>query len=97
MKKATLTFYLLFMAFCNNIFAQEVEKGDYELLILEIEMLSSYSSFSKSTITLIDSAKEYATKSDYEVAIVFLEEAKSDILTFAKKTPSQKQHNNQPS
>jgi len=82
---SAITFYMLVIALCNTLFCQDGENGDYELLLLEIDVLRSYSTFSKNTNTLIDSAKEQALKGDYDIAIVFLEEAKSEISILKKK------------
>ncbi|KAA3611330.1 MAG: hypothetical protein D8M58_15300 [Calditrichaeota bacterium] len=81
MNNPLITYCVLLFAICGKLFAQETEQGEYELLAMEIDMLGSYSTFSQNTNALIDSAKEYALKGDYDFAIVYLEEAKSSITT----------------
>jgi len=71
------------MPFCFlNLSAQENEKKGYELLVLEIEMFSSYQILSDDTKKLIDLAADYEKKGEYDLAIVFLEEALNGIIYF---------------
>ncbi len=84
MKNPVIIFYVLFIALSNSLFCQDVEKSDYELLILEIDIMRSYSQFSEQVNALVDSAKEYARKEEYDFAIVFLEEAKNGVLVTPK-------------
>ncbi len=48
-------------------------RNDYYSLILEVELRQSYNNFSDDQNSLIDSAKVYAQKDDYEMAMLFLE------------------------
>lgn len=73
--------FILIVLIVLSLFAQDNDKKTYELLALEIEMLGSYQKFSDNTKSLISSASEYEKKGDYDYAIVFLEEALSEIKT----------------
>jgi hypothetical protein len=78
---------ILIMACCfYNVLAQENDKKTFELLTLEIEMYSSYGVFSDESRQLIKQAADYAKQNEYDLAVVFLEEALTQI-----KSPQEKE------
>lgn len=74
-------FLLIISFFLLNVSAQENEKNAFELLQLEFEILSSYNELSENIENLVASAAEYEKQGDYDFAVVFLEEAISELKT----------------
>lgn len=72
--KSILFFILIIL---DYMWAQNTtDQENYELLLLEVQLLKSYNTLSPSGTALIDSAQNYAHEGDYELALIYLGEVR---------------------